>query len=56
MEGEKYVTEAVVKHCGQVLSNETPYSSGVEFVKPDGALLSCIARLDILGRETWSSV
>jgi hypothetical protein len=54
MEKEWYVTEAVVKHCGQVLSNETPYSSGVEFERPDGAFLSCIARLDMSRRETWS--
>ena len=54
MEGEKYLAEGVVKHCGQVLSNDTPYSSGVEFTKPDGAFISCIARLDMSERETWS--
>jgi hypothetical protein len=54
MEGEAYVTEAVVKHCGRVLSNVTPYSSGVEFTKPDGAFISCIARMDASERETWS--
>ena len=54
MEGEKYLAEVIVKHCGQVLSNETPYSSGVEFDKPDGAFISCIARLDMRERETWS--
>ena len=54
MEGERYVTDAMVKHCGHVLSNEMPYSSGIEFVKPDGALISAIARLDISERETWS--
>ena len=54
MEGEQYLAEAVVKHCGQVLANDEPYSSGVEFTKPDGALISCIARLESADRETWS--
>lgn len=54
MEGEEYIAEAVVKHCGRVLSNVTPYSSGVEFLKPNGALISCISRLENAERETWS--
>jgi len=54
LDGELYLSSAVIRYCNRLLSHETPFACGVEFVGPPSDLQAKIAELDVLDPEPWA--